>query len=103
MNGQKVLFLRNFLAKFNEILQNFVLPVFHDRKMSNIMHCLFLPKIIGTGTSAGPLCLYLTGLWIRIDSIRIWIQHFSSILIRIHKNFESGSNAAPDPDPQRKI
>jgi hypothetical protein len=40
-----------------------------------------------------------SGLWIRIDSSRIRIQHFSSI--RIHKIFESGSNA--DPDPQRKI
>jgi hypothetical protein len=39
------------------------------------------------------------GLWIQIDSIRIRIQHFSSL--RIQKNFESGSNA--DPDPQRKI
>jgi hypothetical protein len=33
-------------------------------------------------------------LWIRIDSVRIWIQHFSSI--RIHKIFESISNADPD-------
>jgi hypothetical protein len=47
--------------------------------------------------------LYQAGLWIRIDStwIRIWIQNFSSIRIRIHKIFESGSNA--DPVPQRKI
>jgi hypothetical protein len=43
------------------------------------------------------------GLWILMDSIRIRvrIQHFSSIRIRIHKIFESGSNA--DPDPQREI
>jgi hypothetical protein len=38
------------------------------------------------------------GLWIRIDLIRIRIQHFSSIRIRIYKVTESGSN--PDPDPQ---
>jgi hypothetical protein len=44
---------------------------------------------------------FTAGLWIRIESIRIWIQHFSSIRIRIHNIFESGSNA--DPDPQRKI
>jgi hypothetical protein len=37
----------------------------------------------------------IPGLWIRIDSIRIRIQHFSSI--RIHKIIESGSNADPDP------
>jgi hypothetical protein len=43
--------------------------------------------------------LLRTGLWIRIDSIRI--QHFSSILIRIQQIFESESNA--DPDPQMKI
>jgi hypothetical protein len=41
------------------------------------------------------------GLWIRIDSVQIRIQHFSSIRIRIHKIFESGSYA--DPDPQWKI
>jgi hypothetical protein len=40
------------------------------------------------------------GLWIRIDSIRIWIRHFSSIQIRIHiyKIIESGSNADLDPE-----
>jgi hypothetical protein len=31
------------------------------------------------------------GLWIRIESIRIRIQHFFSIRIRIHTIFESGS------------
>ena len=36
------------------------------------------------------------GLWIRIVSIRIRIQHFSSIRIWIHKIIESGSNANPD-------
>jgi hypothetical protein len=40
-----------------------------------------------------------TGLWIRINSIRIRIQKFSSIRIRIHTVIESGSN--PDPDPIR--
>jgi hypothetical protein len=41
------------------------------------------------------------GLWIWIDSIRIQIQHFSSIRIRIHKVIKSGSNA--DPDPQHAL
>jgi hypothetical protein len=37
----------------------------------------------------------LAGLWIRIDSIRIRIQHFSSI--RIHIVSVSGSNLDPQP------
>jgi hypothetical protein len=40
-----------------------------------------------------------SGLWIRIDSIRI--QKFSSIRIRIHNVIESRSN--PDPDPQQYL
>jgi hypothetical protein len=43
------------------------------------------------------------GLWIRIGSTRIWIQHFSPIRIRVHKVIETGSNADPDQDQQQTV
>jgi hypothetical protein len=81
----------------------FEVPVFDDHRVfglvgaeccnDNLRHCKLTYRDL--------FIYFSSGLWIRIDSIQIRIQHFSSI--RIHKIFESGYNADPDTDPQRKI
>jgi hypothetical protein len=81
---------------------------FSEAGIEIVLHCGIDPDVEqGTGKDFGKYRDFKPWLWIRIDSILIWIQHYSSIRIRvrirIHEVLDSGLNvdSDPDPDPQQ--